>query len=123
MRKLQENNETVHDAELQQQEHNKSLRARQDGSHGGRAIFCFRQTLKSLLEICPSIQYIHPPCIIINKFIYIFSSLTELLSDQDSNIFGELMKEVARIFRIKQIKTSAYHPQSRISKTFTSCIS
>ena len=50
--------------------------------------------------------------IIINKFIYTFGSPAELLSDQGSNISGELMKEVARIFQIKQIKTSVYHPQS-----------
>lgn len=49
---------------------------------------------------------------IVNKFIYTFGSPTELLSDQGSNISGEIMKEVARIFKIKQIKTSVYHPES-----------
>ena len=43
--------------------------------------------------------------IIVNKFIYTFGSPMELLSDQGSNISGEVMKEVARIFQIKQIKT------------------
>ncbi|KMQ89530.1 enzymatic polyprotein endonuclease reverse [Lasius niger] len=50
--------------------------------------------------------------IIVNKYIYTFGSPKELLSDQASNISGELMKEVAKIFKIKQIKTSVYHPQS-----------
>jgi len=36
--------------------------------------------------------------IIINKFIYTFGAPVELLSDQGSNISGEMMKEVARIF-------------------------
>lgn len=49
---------------------------------------------------------------IVNKFIYTFGSPTELLTDQGSNISGEMMKEVARIFKMKQIKTSVYHPES-----------
>lgn len=49
---------------------------------------------------------------IVNKYIYTFGSPKELLSDQGSNISGELIKEIARIFKIKQIKTSVYHPQS-----------
>lgn len=49
---------------------------------------------------------------IVNKYIYTFGSPRELLSDQGSNISGELMKEIARIFKIKQVKTSVYHPQS-----------
>lgn len=49
---------------------------------------------------------------IVNKYIYTFGSPKELLSDQGSNISGELMKEIAKIFKIKQIKTSVYHPQS-----------
>jgi transposase InsO family protein len=49
---------------------------------------------------------------IINKYIYTFGSPKELLSDQGSNISGELMKAVAKIFKIKQVKTSVYHPQS-----------
>ena len=51
--------------------------------------------------------------IIINKlFIHTFDSPAELLSDQSSNISEEIMKEIARIFKIKQVKTSVYHPQS-----------
>lgn len=49
---------------------------------------------------------------IVNKYIYMFGSPKELLSDQGSNISGEVMKEIARIFKIKQVKTSVYHPQS-----------
>ena len=49
---------------------------------------------------------------IINKFIYTYGSPTELLSDQGSNISGETMKKVAKIFKIKQVKASVYHPQS-----------
>lgn len=41
-----------------------------------------------------------------------FGSPKELLSDQGSNISGELMKEITKIFKIKQVKTSIYHPQS-----------
>lgn len=35
---------------------------------------------------------------IVNKFIYMFGSPKELLSDQGSNISGEVMKEISRIF-------------------------
>ncbi|KAG5307589.1 CRBN protein, partial [Pseudoatta argentina] len=49
---------------------------------------------------------------IINKFIYTFGAPAKLFSDQGSNISGEMIKEVARIFKIKQVKTSVYHLQS-----------
>lgn len=48
--------------------------------------------------------------VIVNKYIYTFGSPEELLSNQGSNISGEIMKEIARIFKMKQVKTSVYHP-------------
>jgi len=35
-----------------------------------------------------------------------------MLSDQGNNISGGLMKEIAKILKVKQVKTSVYHFQS-----------
>jgi hypothetical protein len=35
-----------------------------------------------------------------------------LLTDQGSNFVGKLFKEVCKIFKIKKLQTSAYHPQT-----------
>lgn len=50
--------------------------------------------------------------ILVNQHICLFGSPKELLTDQGSNISGELIKEIARLFKIKHTKTSVYHPQS-----------
>ena len=48
----------------------------------------------------------------IKRFICIFGSPVTILKDQGSNLMSILIKRVAKKFRIKQIKTTAYHPQS-----------
>ena len=35
-----------------------------------------------------------------------------MLTDQGTNFLGKLIKRVAKRFRIKQVKTTAFHPQS-----------
>ena len=50
--------------------------------------------------------------VFIKRFICIFDSPVTILTDQGSNFMSSVMRRVAKKFRIKQIKTTAYHPQS-----------
>ena len=47
------------------------------------------------------------------KFIYIFGSPKGVLTDQGRDFFlSNLLKRLAKGFRIKQFSTTAFHPQS-----------
>lgn len=48
----------------------------------------------------------------IKKFICIFGAPRVILTDQGSNFLSSLMQRVAKRFRIKRVKTTAFHPQS-----------
>lgn len=48
----------------------------------------------------------------IDEFICTFGTPKVILTDQGKNFVGSLMRLVARKFRIKQCKTTAYRPQS-----------
>lgn len=48
----------------------------------------------------------------VNEFICIFGAPRIILTDQGSNFVSSLLKNVARKFKIKQVKTTAYRPQS-----------
>lgn len=48
----------------------------------------------------------------INNFICHFGCPKSILTDQGSNLTGLLMKSIAKKFRIQQLRTTAYHPQS-----------
>jgi len=45
-------------------------------------------------------------------FISHYGIPTTILSDQGSDFLSELMKEFAKLFHIKKLKTTAFHPQS-----------
>lgn len=49
---------------------------------------------------------------LVNHFICKFGIPMQILTDQGKDFTSTLLKEVARLFRIKQIQTSAYRPQS-----------
>lgn len=46
------------------------------------------------------------------RFISMFGIPQSILTDQGSNFTSNLMKEVSKLLKIKQIFTTAYHPQS-----------
>ena len=48
----------------------------------------------------------------IKRFICTFGAPQAILTDQCTNFLSKLMKRVAKRFRIKQIKTTAFHPQT-----------
>ena len=48
----------------------------------------------------------------IKKFIYIFGSPKVILTDQGRNFLSSLIQKVAKRFKIKRVKTTAFHPQS-----------
>lgn len=48
----------------------------------------------------------------IKRYICIFSSPTCILTDQGSNFMSKLKKDLAKIFKIEQVRTTAYHPES-----------
>lgn len=50
--------------------------------------------------------------IIVTEFICKFGIPKSILSDQGPDFTSALMKDIAKLFRIKQINCSAYHPQS-----------
>jgi len=47
-----------------------------------------------------------------NEFICIYGTPKALLTDQSTNFINSLMRGIARKFKITQMKTTAYHPQS-----------
>lgn len=49
---------------------------------------------------------------LINEYIYIFSAPKIILTDQAPNFISKLMGEFEKTFKIKHIKTTAFHPQS-----------
>lgn len=48
----------------------------------------------------------------INNFVCIFGSPKAILTDQGTNFTSAFLKHVAKRFRINQVKTTAFHPQS-----------
>lgn len=48
----------------------------------------------------------------IKDFICIYGAPKALLTDQPPTFFTSLMKAIASYFKIKQYRTTAYHPQS-----------
>ena len=46
------------------------------------------------------------------KFICIYDSPKAVLTDQESDFLTNLMRKMTKRFRIRQFKTTAYHPQS-----------
>lgn len=49
---------------------------------------------------------------LINHYIYIFSSPKHILTDQGQNFVSKLMEQFERLFKIRHIKTTSFHPQS-----------
>lgn len=49
---------------------------------------------------------------LLEHYIYIFSSPKTILTDQGTNFVSELMSKFETMFKIKHIKTTAFHPQS-----------
>ena len=48
----------------------------------------------------------------VKKFICIFGSLKGVLTDQGRDFLSNLLKRLEKRFRIKQFRTTAFHPQS-----------
>lgn len=48
----------------------------------------------------------------VNEFICVFGAPRIILTDQGSNFVSSLLKNVARRFKIRRVKTTAYRPQS-----------
>lgn len=49
---------------------------------------------------------------LLDHYIYIFSAPKHILTDQGSNFISELVQKFENLFRIKHIRTTAFHPQS-----------
>lgn len=49
---------------------------------------------------------------LVNNFICKFGIPNRILTDQGKDFTSNILKEVAKLFKIKQIQTTAYHPQS-----------
>ena len=45
-------------------------------------------------------------------YIYLFGAPRNILTDQGQNFVSDLIQNFENMFRIKHIKTTAYHPQS-----------
>ncbi|KAI9549992.1 hypothetical protein GHT06_007060 [Daphnia sinensis] len=50
--------------------------------------------------------------IMVNKLITKYGAPEIVLTDQGTNFLSNLVKEICKLFRIKQMKTTAYHPQT-----------
>lgn len=49
---------------------------------------------------------------LIKRWICVFGSPRVILTDQGTNFLSSLVKQIAKRFKIKQVKTTAFHPQS-----------
>ena len=48
----------------------------------------------------------------VNDIILKYGSPTHVLTDQEPNFLSQLIKDICTLFGIKQMKTTAYHPQT-----------
>jgi len=48
----------------------------------------------------------------VNKFICVLGAPKAILTDQGRNFISELMKKIAKLFRIRKFRTTVFHPQS-----------
>ncbi|KAL6418934.1 hypothetical protein ACFW04_011685 [Cataglyphis niger] len=48
----------------------------------------------------------------VDRFICIFGAPKAILTDQGRNFISELMRKIAKIFKIRKFRTTAFHPQS-----------
>jgi len=48
----------------------------------------------------------------VDRFICVLGAPKAILTDQGRNFISDLMKKVAKIFRIRKFRTTAFHPQS-----------
>ena len=48
----------------------------------------------------------------VDKFICVLGAPKAILTDQGRNFISELMKKIAKLFRIRKFRTTAFHPQS-----------
>ncbi|KAL6419684.1 hypothetical protein ACFW04_014291 [Cataglyphis niger] len=48
----------------------------------------------------------------VDRFICIFGASKAILTDQGRNFISELMRKVAKIFKIRKFRTTVFHPQS-----------
>jgi len=48
----------------------------------------------------------------VDKFICVLGAPKTILTDQRTNFISELMKKIAKLFRIRTFRTTAFHPQS-----------
>ena len=67
--------------------------------------FCLAIPLQNTLAITIADAFV-------KRLICIFGSPKTILTDQGQNFLCFLMKQISKRFRIKQIKTTAFHPQS-----------
>ena len=49
---------------------------------------------------------------LLDHYIYMFSAPKHILTDQGANFVSDLVQKFENLFRIKHIKTTAFHPQS-----------
>lgn len=49
---------------------------------------------------------------LVENFICIFGAPEKIVTDQGKDFMSSLLKNVAKLFKIKQINCSTYHPQS-----------
>lgn len=57
-----------------------------------------------------------------DHFLYVFGAPKHILTDQGQNFISELVQSFENLFRIKHIKTTAFHPQSNGSLERTHAI-
>jgi len=50
--------------------------------------------------------------VFVDRFIYVLRAPKAILTDQGRNFISDLMRKVAKIFRIRKFRTTAFHPQS-----------
>ena len=71
--------------------------------YASRFVFTFPMRNQTALTIAD---------IFVNKLITKYGAPETVLTDQGTNFLSSLIKEICRLFKIKQIRTTAHHPQT-----------
>ena len=82
--------------------------------HNNKYILTFQDDLTKFIQAIPiPIQEASTVSeVYVRKIICVFGNPKTLLTDQGTNFLSELFKNVCKLFKIKKIQTSSYHPQT-----------
>ena len=92
---------------------------------GNKYIVCFTDYLTKWAEAFPVKRQTAEviASLLVNKIIFRFGSPATLLSDRGTQFLGRVVRQTCKLFKIKKVNTTAYHPQcDGLTEKFNSTI-